>query len=57
LLQRDQPDYLADVDGQGQTEVEGQITRNIAVKAKQESPGEIAKLMAMKPKWSRNDGI
>jgi len=31
--------------------------RAITVKAKLESPEEIARLMAMKPKWSRNDGI
>ena len=31
--------------------------RNITVRAKLESPDEIAKLMTLKPKWSRNNGI
>jgi len=31
--------------------------RNITVKAKLESTEEIARLMATKPNWSRDDGI
>ena len=31
--------------------------RNITLKAKLESPEQIARLMTIKPGWNRNDGI
>jgi hypothetical protein len=31
--------------------------RNITLKAKMESPEQIARLMTIKPGWNRNDGI
>jgi len=37
--------------------LEAKSQRNITVNAKLESPEEIARLMTLKPKWSRNDGI
>jgi|GEM_PF-6212763 len=37
--------------------LEAKSQRNITVKAKLESPEEISRLMAMKPKWRSSDGI